>query len=163
MKYIKKVLLAFVMVVLIGSVGVSVLAKNNVDPAESLAKVTNKTVEEVREARNNLEKTYGQIAKDAGKLEAFKLERNQVRKDHIQAKVAEGKISQSEADDFIAQREARQATCDGSGLNQNQEKQGLQIQKHTGNDNENKGQGLTNPEKGNQQRLKDQTCPKLDN
>lgn len=118
MKNIKKMAIMTALTLSLTTLSVGVFAKSNSTVAETVAKVTNKSVETVASEREN-GKAYGKIAADAGKLEEFKLERSKVRKDRLAEKVEVGQITQAEADAFIAKMQERQAECDGSGQNQN--------------------------------------------
>lgn len=84
-------------------------------PAEAIAGLTGRTVESVIDERSNSGKTYGAIAKDANLLEEFKAICLKMKKENLNAQVADGKLTQEEADTIIALIEANQALCDGSG------------------------------------------------
>lgn len=84
-------------------------------PAEALAGVTGKTVESVVTERSETNKTYGTIASEAGKLEEFKKENIQIKKENLKAQVSEGKITQEKADTIIKEIEERQVNCDVTG------------------------------------------------
>lgn len=126
-------------IVSLTSVSVSVFAKSNSSVAETVATVTNTTVEKV-EAQKAEGMAYGQIALDADKLEEFKLARSVARKENLATKVAQGKITQAQADEFEAKIQLRQADCDGSGVNQNGEDNGLKLHAQKGQ-GEKMGQG----------------------
>lgn len=84
-------------------------------PAEAVAALTGRDVQSVQQERIETGKTYGNIAKDAGKLEDFKQERLTQRTDRLSENVASGKMTQEEADTAIQNMKARMANCDGSG------------------------------------------------
>lgn len=84
-------------------------------PAEAVAGLTGQTVESVITERSDTGKTYGTIAKDAGKLEEFKAENLQIKKDILAKKVADGTMTQARADEIIKAIEENQANCDGTG------------------------------------------------
>lgn len=84
-------------------------------PAEAAASVTGQTLEAVIAQKQESGKTYGAIAADAGKLEAFKAQMQQLRLDRVKALVEQGKWTQEQADEWIAAMEQRQAVCDGTG------------------------------------------------
>lgn len=104
-----------VALVSLGAASVSVSAMTSKTPAESLAEVTNKTVEEVTQAKADSGFSYGKLAADENKLEEFKLERSQARKEMLQERVNDGKLTQEEADERLAKMEARHENCDGTG------------------------------------------------
>lgn len=83
-------------------------------PAEAVAGITGKTVEEVT-AQRRAGTTYGAIAAEAGKLEEFKQAMQETYKEALDARVADGKLTQEQADKLFAERVERQSTCDGSG------------------------------------------------
>jgi hypothetical protein len=84
-------------------------------PAEAVAGLTGKTLEDVIAEKSETGKTYGQLANDAGVLDEFKAALLEMKKDVLNAKVAEGKITQAEADEILAAIAENQATCDGTG------------------------------------------------
>ena len=139
MKNIKRVAVMAAVIVSLTSVSVSVFAKSNSSVAETVATVTNTTVEKV-EVQKAEGMAYGQIALDADKLEEFKLVRSVARKENLATKVAQCKITQAQADEFEAKMQLRQADCDGSGVNQNSEDNGLKLHAQKGQ-GEKMGQG----------------------
>ena len=90
-------------------------ASSYTTPAEAAAGVTGKTVERVISERQENGKTYGTIAKEAGKLEEFKAEVLKIKKEAFAALVADGKLTQEEADAILKALEENQAACDGTG------------------------------------------------
>lgn len=155
MKNIKKLFIMAIAVISIGSLSVGVFAKSNYNsPAEAAAGLSNKTVEAVRAERVESKKTYGEIAKDAGKLEEFKLERSEMRKDQLGLQVKNGKITQEKADEILANVEKRQENCDGEGFGKT--KDGLRLHQNG------HGDGLNNQGNKFQQglRLQDGTAEK---
>ncbi len=84
-------------------------------PAEVAAAVTGRTVESVMAERVDNNKTYGTIANDAGKLEEFKAELLQMKKDILDNRVSTGSITREQADDIVKALEDAQAICDGTG------------------------------------------------
>ena len=82
-------------------------------PAEAAAGVTGSSASTVAQQRAG-GKTYGTIAKDAGKLEEFKTQMLQIKKDILAKRVADGKITQAEADKIYAEIEKAVANCDGT-------------------------------------------------
>ncbi len=82
-------------------------------PAEAAAGVTGNSASAVAQQRA-AGKTYGAIAKDAGKLAEFKTHILQIKKDVLSKRVADGKITQAEADKIYAEIEKAVANCDGT-------------------------------------------------
>ncbi len=99
-------------------------ATNYSSPADIAAKVTGKPVEKVIKEKLDSNKTYGEIAKDEEKLEDFKNEMRQYKKDIVKDKVKDGIITKEEGDKFLAEIEKHQEFCDGTGPRAN-EKSGI--------------------------------------
>lgn len=116
MTKMRKFLLTGAVVLAIGATSVTAfasLAYNS--PAEAVAGLTGKTVNKVNEERQSTGKTYGTIAKDAGKLDEFKKANTQIKKDILAKRVAAGTLTQAKADEIIKALEANQEACDGTG------------------------------------------------
>ena len=90
-------------------------APNCKTPAEVVAGITGRPVESVMEEKKEQNKSYGTIASEAGKLEEFKEEMLEVKKENLTAKVEAGTITQEQADATIQKLEENQAVCDGTG------------------------------------------------
>ncbi len=118
-------------------------------PAEAVAGLTGKTVESVIAEKVETNKTYGTIAKEAGKLDEFKVEVLQIKKDRLAQKVADGSITQEKADEIIAAIEENQANCDGTGSARIGQSMGANFGGKNGQGNgqgrrQGRGQGLYN-------------------
>ncbi|MGH4120219.1 hypothetical protein [Clostridium sp.] len=113
MKNIKKMVLSLAVVTVL-STGVVFAAVATKTPAEVAAGLTGKTVEEVTTERTS-GKTYGTIAEEAGKLEAFKTESLQQKKLVLDQRVKDGNLTQEEADEIYNSIVKNQETCDGTG------------------------------------------------
>lgn len=127
MKNIKKVLLIVTLLLVITTV-TAFAASNYNTPAEAAAGVTERSVEDVITERSETDKTYGAIANDAGKLDEFKSEMLEIKRNTLNERVSEGTITQEEADKFIATMEERQEYCNGT-----QERMGKNIGAGFGN------------------------------
>lgn len=114
MKQIRKMLALALAVVMALSVSVTGFAAAYSTPAEAAAGVTGKTLEEVL-AERATGKTFGTIAKDAGKLEEFKDAVLEIKKERLEELVKAGSITQADADEILAIIKERQAICDGTG------------------------------------------------
>ena len=113
MKNIKKLVLSIAAVSILSTrVVFGVVATKT--PADIVAGLTGKTVEEVTQERI-AGKTYGTIAEEAGKLEEFKSETLQQKKGILDQRVKDGSLTQSEADEIYNSIATNQATCDGKG------------------------------------------------
>ena len=143
MKNIRKVTIIAAVVLVVGATGVTGFAASLYQsPAEALAGITGQTVESVIAERQETDKSYGKIAADAGKLEEFKAEAMEMKKDKINAKVADGKITQEKADTIIKTIEDNQANCDGNGSHRIGQDQGARFGMNG------QGQGLANGNHG---------------
>lgn len=121
MKNFKRLLAAGVAVMLLGASSVSALAAY-ASPAEAVAGLTGKTVEAVAAEKLETGKTYGALAKDAGKLAEFQKELLQMTKDTLAKQVAAGVLTQAQADGVLTIAADRQALCSGDcdGLSHNE-------------------------------------------
>jgi hypothetical protein len=113
MKDMKKLIAATVIIGILGTAG-AVFAAAAKTPAEIAAGLTGKTVEDVTKDRI-AGKTYGTIAKDAGKLDEFKAQMLEQRKALLDQKVKDGTITQERADALYNAMKSNQAICDGTG------------------------------------------------
>mgnify|MGYP000868963646 CR=1 FL=1 len=117
MKKIKRLIIIGAMVMAAGATSVTAFAASSYStPAEALAGLTGRTVEDVTAERYETGKTYGTIANDAGKLEEFQAEMLQIKKDLLAKRVEAGLITQAQADEIVAAIEKNQANCEGTGL-----------------------------------------------
>lgn len=87
---------------------------------EATAGVTGRTLESVVAEHQESGKPYGQIAQEAGKLDEFKAEVFEIRKDALEQRVADGRITQAQADAVLTNIQANQAACTGNGQGGNQ-------------------------------------------
>jgi len=107
----KKFLVALTATTLIGSTALAFAASR---PVDIVSKLTGKSVDALYQERLS-GKTYGTIAKEAGKLDEFKAEMLKVKKEILDAKVKSGVLTQAQADEIYNAIKNNQATCDGSG------------------------------------------------
>lgn len=113
---IKKLVLTGAMILTVGATTVTAFAAAPFGtPAEALAELTGRTVEDVSAERSESGKTYGTLANEAGKLDEFKTEMLRIKKDMLADRVEAGLITQERADEIIAAMEQNQTLCDGSG------------------------------------------------
>lgn len=113
MKNIKKMVLSLAVVTVL-STGVVFAAVATKTPAEVAAGLTGKSIEEVTTERTS-GKTYGTIAEEAGKLEEFKTETLQQKKQLLDQRVKDGNLTQVAADEIYNSIVTNQETCDGTG------------------------------------------------
>lgn len=110
----KYVVLGTVVLAMAATTLTAFAASNYSTPAEAVAGLTGKTVEDVIIEKRETGKTYGTIAYEAGKSEEFKNEMIATKKQILNEKVAAGTITQEEADKIIAAIEENQVNCDGT-------------------------------------------------
>ena len=113
MKNLKKIIVTGLLALSVATTAFATSAYNN--PAEIVAGLTGRSVESVIDERHDTGKSFGTIAKEAGKLDGFKAEILELRKDQLAARVADGRLTQEQADKILASIEERQALCDGEG------------------------------------------------
>lgn len=99
----------------IGATSMTAFAASVLTPAEIVAGLTGKTVEEVSSEKTETGKTYGTIANDAGKLQEFKDEMLESKKAILDERVKEGLMTQEQANEILAAIETNQANCTGTG------------------------------------------------
>lgn len=110
---IKKTIASTLAVCVIGAMGI-VYAVTAKTPAEITSSLTGKTVAEVTTERGQ-GKTYGTIAKEAGKLDEFQAQMLEERKANLDQRVKDGKLTQEQADAIYNNIKTNQLTCDGAG------------------------------------------------
>ena len=116
MSKLKKFLTVGVAVLILSALSVTALAAAAYgSPAEAVAGLTGRTLDDVIAEKSETGKTYGQLADDAGVLDEFKAALLEMKKDILAAKVAEGKLTQEQADEILAAIAENQANCDGTG------------------------------------------------
>lgn len=113
MKNLKKIIITGLLALSVATTAFATSAYNN--PAEIVAGLTGRSVESIIDERYDTGKSFGTIAKEAGKLDEFKVEVLELRKEQLAARVADGRLTQEQADNILASIEERQALCDGDG------------------------------------------------
>jgi hypothetical protein len=113
MKKIRTFALAVAVVSTLSS-GIVFAAVTTKTPAAITSELTGKTAAQVIEEKAS-GKTYGTIAKEAGKLEEFKTESLISKKQILDQRVAEGTLTQAKADEIYNALKTNQENCDGSG------------------------------------------------
>ncbi|SHJ49050.1 Protein of unknown function [Hathewaya proteolytica DSM 3090] len=116
MKNLKKIIAMGAVVLTVGVTSITALAVSSYKtPAEAVAGITGRSVDQVIAERKDKNKTYGTMASEAGKLEEFKKEMLEIKKANLAEKVAKGSLTQEKADEIIAAIEKNQENCDGTG------------------------------------------------
>ncbi len=116
MSKFKKFLAVGIAVLVLSGLSVTALAAAAYgSPAEAVAGLSGKTLDDVVAEKSETGKTYGQLASEAGVLDEFKAAVLEMKKDILAAMVAEGKLTQEQADEILAAIMENQATCDGTG------------------------------------------------
>lgn len=114
MKSMKRILAGCAVILALSVTTVTAFAATYETPADAVAGVTGMTGEEVSAARQS-GKSYGAIAAEAGKLEEYQQAVLELRKEVLSARVAEGRLTQAQADAAITAMEEHQTICDGTG------------------------------------------------
>jgi len=112
MTKLKKVVATVTVLGMLGAGGVAYAAAST--PADIASGLTGKTVEELRNERA-AGKTYGTIAKEAGKLEEFKVQMMEQKKATLEQRVKDGKLTTEKAEEILNAIKENQANCDGNG------------------------------------------------
>lgn len=131
----KKTLASLLVAGLVLSVGMVSFADSFQAPAEIYANLTGKTVEEAYELRGN-DKTFGQLAEDAGVYDKFKASFLESKKQIIADKVAKEELTEEKADEILKLMETN---CDGTGTQRLGQKYGVGFGRGAGNG---QGKGL---------------------
>lgn len=114
MMKLRKLFSALTAATLVTAISVSAYAATYSTPAEAAAGVTGKTQEEVTTLRQS-GKTYGTIAAEANKLDAFKEAVLEIKSDRLKELVKDGRMTQAKADELLKSIKERQASCTGTG------------------------------------------------
>ena len=134
MKQSKKFVVFAVIVLVLAATTVTAFAASKYSsPAEAVADLTSRAVEDVVAEKQEAGITYGSIAKEAGVLDEFKSEMMEMKKDRLDERVADGTMTQDQADVIIKAVEESQAACDGSGSGQVGKQYGAGFGKGSGN------------------------------
>ncbi|WP_027363871.1 DUF2680 domain-containing protein [Desulfotruncus alcoholivorax] len=113
MKNLKKLIAVMATVGVMGAAGAAYAATVKT-PAEIVSGLTGKTVEELY-AERSTGKTFGTIASEAGKLDEFKAQMLEQKKAVLDQRVADGSLTQEQADQIYNNIKNNQAACDGTG------------------------------------------------
>ena len=120
MKHSKRIFTLTVVVLALVAMSITAFAvTTNLTPAELLAELTGGTVDSVRAEKIESGITYGGVANQAGVLEQFKTRMLELKKSKIEERVAEGTMTQEEANTILEAIEEHQEACDGTGTSQN--------------------------------------------
>lgn len=108
------IVLSIVTILVIGASTAVFAATEYKTPAEIVAGLTGKTVDEAV-AERQAGTSYGAQAKDADKLAEFQAERLELCEQNLDQAVLDGQMTQEEADQRIEDMALRMADCDGTG------------------------------------------------
>lgn len=139
MNRFKKLVMVFTVIAVLGASGAAYAATTKT-PAEIAAGLTGQSVEALYQERA-AGKTYGAIANEAGKLEEFKAQMLEQKKAILDQRVADGKLTQEQADTIYKSIQNNQANCNGTGNARMGKNAGLGLGNGQGNGMGN-GQGL---------------------
>jgi len=110
-------LISIVTILLVGVASISYAATTYGSPAEIVAGLTGKNVDEVAAARQ-AGTSYGAQAEAAGKLAEFQASRLDSYSQRLDQAVADQKMTQEEADKLYEAMKLRMADCTGDGAGQ---------------------------------------------
>ena len=151
MKKFKRIQTIGAIILAVGATSVTAFAASAyTTPAEAVAGLTNQTLESVMTQKQETGKTYGQIAADAGQLDAFKKEAIEMKKENLKSQVEAGRITQEKADEIIKMIEENQADCDGTGSGRIGQPKGGRF----GSEGKGKGEGRGNGKGQGQGRMR---------
>lgn len=111
----KKTITILMITTLVGIAGSTFAKTTHTNTAEMTAEITNQSVESVLEQKKNENKTFGQIAKEAGKLEEFKQKKMEMKKAKLDKLVEEGKITLEEAEEKLEKSKIKMDRCESKG------------------------------------------------
>lgn len=112
MKHLKNLTACFAAVLTLTTAALAASAYET--PAEAAAGVTGKTLEEViAERQSGI--SYGAIAAGAGALEEFQAAVQELWEEALESRVAEGTLTQEQADARLEAIRQRQEACGGTG------------------------------------------------
>lgn len=112
---LNKIIIAGLTVLTIAATSMTAFAFTYNTPAEIVAGLSGKTVDEITEQRYESGKTYGQIAYDEGLWEEYQDKMLESKKAFLDEKVNEGVLTQEEADEYYNNMIERQEYCSGNG------------------------------------------------
>lgn len=112
---LNKIIISGLAVLTIIATSITAFAFTYNSPAEIVANLEGKPVEEIIANRYESGKTYGQIAYDEGLWEEYRNEMNENKKAFLDEKVIEGVITQEEANQYYNNMIERQEYCQGNG------------------------------------------------
>lgn len=124
MKKMKRFVTVGVTVLTLSSMAVTAFAASDFKfPHEIVSELTGETVEAIHAERKDSKISLEDIAEEAGKLDEFQTEMEENRKilfenkkEMLNERVEEGKITQERADEILEMIEKRQENCDGEGF-----------------------------------------------
>ena len=114
MKKVRNLVTASALMVAMGITSFTVFAAAKYDsPKEAVSGITGLSIEEVDALRIEEGQTYGEIAEAQGVLEAFKEELLEQKKEVLERRVAEERITQEKADEILARMAEQSLNCEG--------------------------------------------------
>lgn len=121
MTKLKNLLILGTVILAAGATTLTAFAASNYStPAEAVAGITGKTVDEILIEKQETNKTYGEISDEYGYLNEFKEEMLEIKKDILDKRVQAGLITEEESNKLLETIEENQLNCDGSGYGQGQ-------------------------------------------
>lgn len=126
MKNMKKIVSITAVVGMLATTGAVYAASEINTPAEILSNLTGKSVESLYE-EIEAGKTFGELAKEADKLDEFKSLNLEQKKSLLDTRVKEGTLTQEKADEIYSAILENQENCDGTGSNAIGKKHGVRF------------------------------------
>lgn len=108
------IMLSIATILVIGMSTAAFAAADYQTPAEIIAGLTGKTIDEAR-ADRQAGTSYGAQTAEADKLDEFQTERLALCEQNLDQSVIDGNITQEEADKLLAEMTDRMENCDGTG------------------------------------------------
>jgi len=115
MKNLKKTMIVGAAVLALAVTSITAFAATFSTPAELLAGLTGKSVEDVITEKTEESKTYGALADEYGVLDEYKTKILEEKKAYLEERVEEGIMTRERADAIIANLDENSLTCDGTG------------------------------------------------
>lgn len=118
MKKINKVLIVVLILLASTATLITVYGFTGNSPAEIIARLSGKKLQEVTEERFDTGKTYGQIAYEEGLWKEFRDESLESKKEILEKRIADGTLSLEESEEIYSNIETMQEYCieNGSGF-----------------------------------------------
>lgn len=119
MNLIKRIMAVTAAAAILSAGAITAMAANYSSPAEIAASLTGTATEDIINESRSTGKSYGTIASEAGKLNEYKNACLSLKQATLDKNVADGLLTQSEADELYEAMQSHQSVCDGTWHNGN--------------------------------------------